>query len=54
MWLATQRDHVLTGNQVFRSETNQNDSLTNEIVTISVFNLILNVEVGIEPFCILG
>ena len=54
MWLATQRDHILKGNQVFRSETKQTDSLTNEIVTVSVFNLMLNVEFGIEPSCILG
>jgi len=54
VWLASQRSHVLKGNHVFRYETKQTDSLTNEIVTISVFKLVLNVEFGIEPFCILS
>ena len=54
MWLASQRGHVLKGNQVFRSETKQTDSLTNEIVAIAGFQLMLTVEFGTEPFSILG
>jgi hypothetical protein len=54
VWLASQRGHVLKGNQVSRSKTKQTDSLTNEIVTTAVFQLMLNVEFGIETFCILG
>ena len=48
MWLASQRGHVLKGNKVFRSETKQTDSLTNEMVTVAVFQLMLNVEFGIQ------
>jgi hypothetical protein len=54
VWLASQRGHVLKGNQAFRSETKQTDSLTNEIVAIAAFQLMLTVEFGTEPFCILG
>jgi hypothetical protein len=37
-----QRGHVLKDNHVFRSVSKETDSLSNEIVTITVFKLMLN------------